>query len=60
MRIALGVGVALIRASLTLDKVKANDEENVGVRIVRRAMEEPARRIAGNAGADAAGSARYF
>ena len=47
-----GGGVALIRASMSLDKVHANDEEKVGVRIVRRAMEEPARRIAGNAGAD--------
>jgi len=47
-----GGGVALIRASVSLDKVQANDEEKVGVRIVRRAMEEPARRIAGNAGQD--------
>ena len=31
--------------STCLDKIQATDEEKVGVRIVRRAMEEPARRI---------------
>jgi chaperonin GroEL len=47
-----GGGVALVRASTSLDKLQANDEETVGIRLVKRAMEEPARRIAGNAGAD--------
>jgi chaperonin GroEL len=44
--------VALVRAAVTLDKLKVNDEEMVGVRIVKRAMEDPARRIAANAGAE--------
>jgi chaperonin GroEL len=47
-----GGGVALLRASTALDKLKVDDEERFGVQIVRRAMEEPARRIAHNAGAD--------
>src|SRR5207245_4162999 len=45
-----GGGVALIRASGALDKVKASDEEQVGVRIIRRALEDPCRWIATNAG----------
>ncbi len=47
-----GGGVALVRAAATLDALKVSDEERIGVQIVRRAMEEPARRIASNAGAD--------
>jgi chaperonin GroEL len=47
-----GGGVALIRAAAALDGLQVSDEEKVGVRIVRRAMEEPARWIAMNAGAD--------
>jgi chaperonin GroEL len=49
-----GGGVALIRASAALDDLKLPPEELVGARIVRRAMEEPARWIARNAGADGA------
>jgi chaperonin GroEL len=46
-----GGGVALIRvAAAALDKVEAVDEEKVGVNIVRRAIEEPCRWIANNAG----------
>jgi chaperonin GroEL len=45
-----GGGVALIRASSALGKVEANDEENVGVNIVRKAIQEPLRWIATNAG----------
>ncbi len=45
-----GGGVALIRAAAALDKVEVPDEEKVGVGIVRRAMEEPCRWIANNAG----------
>jgi chaperonin GroEL len=45
-----GGGVALIRACSALDKVGVNDEEKVGLNIVRRAMEEPCRWIANNAG----------
>jgi chaperonin GroEL len=45
-----GGGVALIRSCSALDKVAVGDEEKVGLNIVRRAMEEPARWIANNAG----------
>jgi chaperonin GroEL len=47
-----GGGVALVRVAKKLDSAEAPDEEKIGVQIVRRAMEEPARRIALNAGAD--------
>jgi chaperonin GroEL len=47
-----GGGVALLRASAVLDKVGASDEEKVGVNIIRRAIEEPLRWIANNAGAE--------
>jgi chaperonin GroEL len=45
-----GGGVALIRASAALEGLKVSDEERVGVNIVRRAIEDPARWIANNAG----------
>ena len=45
-----GGGVALVRAAAALDDLKLDADEQVGVRIVRRALEEPARRIASNAG----------
>ncbi len=49
-----GGGVALLYCQRTLDKVKAPDEdEKIGVDIVRRALEEPIRMIAQNAGAEA-------
>src|SRR5205814_4557683 len=48
-----GGGVAYIRALESLDKVKGvNDDEMTGVNIVRRALEEPLRIIAANAGAE--------
>ena len=47
-----GGGVALIRAIDALDKVKAEGEERIGVNILRRALEEPLRQIAQNAGID--------
>lgn len=47
-----GGGVALIRAIEALDKVKADGEERIGVNILRRALEEPLRQIAQNAGVD--------
>ncbi len=47
-----GGGVALLRASSALDKIDAADEERFGVAIVRRAIEEPLRWIAKNAGAE--------
>ncbi|WP_020402416.1 chaperonin GroEL [Gracilimonas tropica] len=50
-----GGGVALLRAASALDKVKgANDDENVGVQIIRRAIEAPLRTIANNAGVEGA------
>jgi chaperonin GroEL len=47
-----GGGVALIRAQSALDKIKGTEDEKVGVEIVRRALEEPIRMIAQNAGAE--------
>lgn len=47
-----GGGVALLRAVKVLDGVQAEGEETIGVRIVRRAIEEPLRTIASNAGKD--------
>jgi chaperonin GroEL len=47
-----GGGVALIRCQHVLDKVKGSEDEKVGVEIVRRALEEPIRAIAQNAGAE--------
>jgi chaperonin GroEL len=50
-----GGGVALARASLNLAKVKVdNDDQRVGVEIVRRALQTPLRQIAENAGEDGA------
>ncbi|MEK7607296.1 MAG: chaperonin GroEL [Patescibacteria group bacterium] len=45
-----GGGVALLRAISALDTVKAEGEEKIGVEILRRALEEPVRQIAANAG----------
>jgi chaperonin GroEL len=50
-----GGGVALLRASRALDKLKIEDEDvRTGVAIVKRALEEPLRRIAENAGIEGA------
>ena len=50
-----GGGVALLRASRTLDKLKpANDDQKVGIEIVRKALQSPVRQIAENAGVDGA------
>ncbi len=49
-----GGGVALVRAQSALDKLALGGEQAVGVRVVRRALEEPLRQIAENAGADGA------
>ena len=48
-----GGGVALLRSISSLDKVKVDDEQQVGVDIMRRALEEPIRQIVSNAGAEA-------
>jgi chaperonin GroEL len=45
-----GGGVALIRASKALDNLKLEGDQKIGVQIIRRAIEEPARWIATNAG----------
>ncbi len=48
-----GGGVALINAAPALDKVSVtNDDEKFGVQILRRALEEPMRQLAKNAGED--------
>jgi chaperonin GroEL len=48
--VVAGGGVALLRASSALANLKVSDEEKIGVQIVRRAIEEPLRWIAQNAG----------
>jgi len=50
--IVAGGGVALLRARSALDALKLDDEAQAGVNIVRRALEEPLRWIARNAGQD--------
>ena len=49
-----GGGVALLRAQKGLDELNFTDERAQGVAIIRRALEEPLRQIAANAGCDAA------
>jgi chaperonin GroEL len=50
-----GGGVALIRAQKALDKLEgANEDQTVGIAILRRSIEEPLRQIVENAGEDAA------
>ena len=49
-----GGGAALLRALPALEKIKAEGDELVGIGIVRRALEEPARQIAHNAGFEGA------
>jgi chaperonin GroEL len=52
--IVAGGGSALVYAVKALDKLKgANDDQTVGINIVRKALESPCRQIASNAGADA-------
>jgi len=45
-----GGGVALLRTLPTLDKLKFNHDQQVGVEIVKKALEEPIRQIVNNAG----------
>jgi len=47
-----GGGVALVRAIAALDQVETSGEERIGLDILRRALEEPMRMIAQNAGKD--------
>ena len=49
-----GGGVALIRAKSVISKVKgANEDQKIGVNILKRALEEPLRQIVSNAGEEA-------
>lgn len=51
--IVVGGGVALVRTIDALDKVKGlNEDENIGIQIVRKALEAPIRTIAQNAGVE--------
>ncbi|MEY2905737.1 MAG: 60 kDa chaperonin, partial [Verrucomicrobiota bacterium] len=49
-----GGGVALIRAQKALDSVKLHGDEQVGLEIIRRAIEAPLRQLASNAGKEGA------
>jgi chaperonin GroEL len=52
--IIAGGGVAYIRATAELDTLRgANEDENTGISIIRRAIEEPLRQIVNNCGGDA-------
>jgi chaperonin GroEL len=50
--IVAGGGVAYLRAQAVLEKVRGTEDEKIGVDIVRRALEEPLRMIAQNAGVE--------
>ena len=52
--IVAGGGVALVRAQAALARVRGTGDEKIGVDIIRRALEEPLRIIAQNAGVEAA------
>src|SRR5215467_2646364 len=49
-----GGGVALLRAGKSLESLKGDGDEQIGVDIIRKATEEPLRQIAGNAGFEGA------
>ena len=49
-----GGGVALIRTIKSLDEIKAKGDEATGINILKKALEEPLRQIARNAGEDGA------
>jgi len=51
--VVAGGGVALVRAELAIEKLQGdNDDQTVGINILRRAVEEPLRQIVRNAGGD--------
>jgi len=52
--IVAGGGTALLRCLPALEKLKLHDDEAIGVNIVKRALEEPSRQIALNAGHEGA------
>jgi chaperonin GroEL len=47
-----GGGVALLRCQAVMDKIKGTEDEKIGAEIIRRALEEPIRMIAQNAGVE--------
>jgi chaperonin GroEL len=49
-----GGGVALLRALPALDALQLEDDQQFGVKVIRRALEEPLRQMAANAGVDGA------
>jgi chaperonin GroEL len=49
-----GGGVALLRSQVAVEAISAEGDEKVGIGIIRRALEEPLRQIAGNAGFEGA------
>ena len=52
--IVAGGGVALVRARVSLEGLEGdNDDQNVGINILKKALEEPLRQIVSNAGNDA-------
>jgi chaperonin GroEL len=52
--VVAGGGVVFLRALKALDKLELEGDEAVGVNIIRRALEEPLRQIAANAGVEGA------
>jgi len=50
--IVQGGGIALLRAAKSLEKVKETGDAQIGVDIIRRALEAPLRQVATNAGAE--------
>jgi chaperonin GroEL len=52
--IVAGGGVALLRCIPAIEKIKVDEDEAIGVNIVKRALEEPVRQIAQNAGFEGA------
>src|SRR5437588_11236946 len=53
-RIVAGGGVALVRAANALEGLTAPDDEQIGINVVKRALHEPLRQIAVNAGHEGA------
>lgn len=50
--IVVGGGVAFLRCISALDKIKVDEAQKIGVNIIRRALEDPIRQIAENAGVE--------
>ncbi|MFO7675307.1 MAG: chaperonin GroEL [bacterium] len=50
--VVAGGGVALVRTLPALDKMKLEGDEEIGVNIIRKSLEEPIRQLVANAGAD--------